>query len=528
MNWQRKAQVPSAQRLTALRAQRTYQTKRVALSSEQLNLRRAPASASAIAAACAIRAKMSAANPRYALPALLFIAILLSATATPLAPPVPPQLRALHDVDNIGPAISNATATAIARANAIIARYSDALRIVSIPTGIAVSFFGYFLLAPVLFLAAFISGGGLCFVAVQAVLHENTPAAAWISIAAMLLGGAMLGFVALRALNFGMFAVGASLGVILASCFKTTLIADAYPRDPELAFIIAAVSIGLVFGLLALCLQKQMLIFSTAYAGSAAATFGVGRFAGHFPTSEDLASAEQGNLSAWVVFYMLLALAIGTAGMLFQFWLARDKPMPQYAPRDRRRRRRRVRTASFDDWSDQDDDWASEVYVETVPLPRSQRKLSKQSSRTAVGQRPQVMLQQVATSQSPAQVSAQLAQHSWNAASARHNTADSESDQEQPPSPSLGQTSSPLSIVDAPNDHTPVSESSPPLKLPLADNHTEPKYVRNLTPAADRLGDIYSPPKPSGHNAPIVDRAPASLVHLSLESDQESIPVKVQ
>lgn len=470
---------------------------------------------------------MTAVTPSSALPALLVITLLLSATATPLYPASSPQQRALHDVDNIGPAISNATATAIARANAILARYSDALRVISIPTGMAVSFFGYFLLAPVLFLAAFISGGGLCFVAVQAVLHETTPAAAWISIAAMLLGGAMLGFVALRALNFGMFAVGASLGVVLASCFKTTLIADAYPHDPELAFIIAAVSIGLAFGLLALCLQKQMLIFSTAYAGSAAATFGVGRFAGHFPTSEDLASAEQGNLSAWVVFYMLLALSIGTAGMLFQFWLARDKPMPQYAPRDRRRRRRRVRPASFDDWSDQDDDWASEVYVETVPLPRSQRKVSKQSSRAAVEQRPQVVLQQVANSQNPAELSAQLAQRSWNAASNSQNTVDSDLHQKQQ-SPSLGHTASPSSIVEAPNDHTTASEPSPHLKLPLADSHTEPKYVRSLRPPADKLADIHSPLEPTESNTNVVDRAPVSLVHLSLESDQESVPVKVQ
>lgn len=179
----------------------------------------------------------------------------------------------------------------------------------------------------------------------------------------------MLAFLALRALSFGMFAVGAALGVILASALKASLIAKAYPKDPQLAFIIAAAVCGLVFGLIAIFLQKQMLILSTAYAGSVAAVFGIGHFAGHFPTAEELEAAEKGNLDNWVLFYVLLALGIGTAGMFFQFWLGRGKTMPTHAPHDRRRRRRRVRRVESDDWSDLDD-WEDHVYVERAPPPR--------------------------------------------------------------------------------------------------------------------------------------------------------------
>ncbi|KAI0566795.1 hypothetical protein FGB62_6g154 [Gracilaria domingensis] len=444
------------------------------------------------------------------------------------------QHASLQDVDNIAPAISNATASAIARANAILAHYSDALRIIAIPTGISISFFGYFLLAPVLFLAAFVSGGGLCFVAVSSVLHENTPAAAWISIAAMLLGGAMLGFIALRALNFGMFAVGAALGVVLASCFKTTLIASAYPSDPELAFIITASVSGLVFGLLALCLQKQMLIFSTAYAGSAAATFGVGHFAGHFPTSTDLANAEEGHINAWLVLYVLLALVIGTAGMMFQFWLSQNKPMPEYAPRDRRRRRRRVRTSSFDTWSDNEDDWTDDVYVETVPLPASRRKMSRQSSRAPVAKQPQVVLQQVATSDNPAQVSAHLAQSSWDAA-ARHGQDSTQSSFEQPSEDDLRDDSfvhmaSPISVVDAPSHGIDDEEQDlfqpQPQKVPTLLGHTEPKYVRSLRLPVDQLADVDAPLESRERKQDVEDNPPAALVDLSLESDHETISNK--
>lgn len=309
---------------------------------------------------------------------LLFLLLLTPSLGTPVSLQVPlfpnflppPTLRG---VDDVGPAFANATEAALAKAEAILAQYSNVLRIVAIPTGLAVTFFGYFLLGPVLFLAGFISGGGACFIAVNAAIGDSTPAAAWIAIVAMLLGGAMLGFLALHALNFGMFAVGAALGVVLSSALKTSLIAQAYPADPDLAFMIAAAVCGLVFGILAVCLQKQMLIFSTAYAGSCACMFGIGHFAGHFPTTMDITNVEQGKVDAWVLFYIILTLLLGTTGMFFQFWLGKGKPMPTHAPHDRRRRRQRVQQQEADEWSDFDEQWGDELYVERAPLPRAKQ-----------------------------------------------------------------------------------------------------------------------------------------------------------
>lgn len=308
---------------------------------------------------------------------LLLFLLLPPALSYPTQPhlqlPFPPSANSYpivlaRGVDDVVPAFKNATETALTNAKSILKNYSSVLRGLAIPVGLTFTFFGYFLLAPVLFIAGFISGGTASFIAVNATLGSANPTSVYVAIGAMLLGGAMLGFLALRALSFGMFAVGAAMGVILASAFRSTLIAKAYPKDPQLAFIVAAVACGLVLGLLALCLHKQMLILSTAYAGSCAAVFGIGHFAGHFPTSEQLAEVEAGKLTpdAWILFYILLTLGLGTAGMFFQFWMGRGKDMPTHAPHSRRRRRRRqARRYEDDEWSE--GEWNEPVYERTPP-----------------------------------------------------------------------------------------------------------------------------------------------------------------
>lgn len=274
-------------------------------------------------------------------------------------------------IDNVGPAISNATQSAIEHGEEILANYSSVLHGLAIPTGLAVTFFGYFLLAPVLFLAAFVTGGGACFIAVNAILEETTPTEAWIAIGAMLLGGALFGFIAMRALPVGMFSVGAALGVIFASSVRTSLIANLFPKEPRAAFVAIAVSLGLLLGLLAVFFQKQMLIFSTSYAGACACSFGVGHLVGHFPTKADLSDVESGHFNPWVILYLAVAAVLGTAGMLFQFWLTKDRSMHEYAPYDRRRRHaRRRHRYERTPWGDDDDDWEDEIYAERAPPRR--------------------------------------------------------------------------------------------------------------------------------------------------------------
>jgi hypothetical protein len=214
--------------------------------------------------------------------------------------------------------------------------------------GASSTFFGYFLLGPVLFTAAFLVGGGACFVAVRAGLTDAaSTTSAWVAVLAMLLGGGASGFLSLKVLSVGMFAVGATLGFAAAEALKPLVWARFLPSYSNSTFIAVCVVFALVCGLVALALRKQMLILSTAYAGAFALCFSVGHFAGHFPSLEDLDSAEHGTFhDTWTVVYLAATMFFGTAGFVVQLNLARDKPMPTHAPLSRYRDHRRVRSSS--------------------------------------------------------------------------------------------------------------------------------------------------------------------------------------
>ena len=465
-------------------------------------------------------------RPVASLPLLLPLLLLLlcTAAATPLQVPLGcgrMPAPAVRTVDDVAPAFANATESALASADLILHRYSSTLRLIAIPAGSLIAFFGYFLLAPVLFLAAFISGGALCFVASTALLGDATPAAAWVAIAAMLLGGALLGFLALRALNLGMFAVGAALGLVLASALKTSLIATAYPRNPDVAFYVTAAVCGLAFGALAVCLQKQMLIFSTAYAGSCACMFGIGQLAGHFPTAREIESVEKGELHAWVVFYVVLTVALGTVAMFFQFWLARDKPMPTRAPRDRRRRRRSVRHDP-DDWSDADDDWADDAYVERIPLPPSKNDYVPRSDlqSDAEGEPRDYKADRM-----HAPRRSQYTHQSWN--DVTHAPSAFEDDDSplssDPPFAVMGQGQGEKPTeVGSPVVPSPTREPEPE---PVAKKVAKPELLPETIVAVDNTEDVFGVPKTdelADLGAGVYEEGDNKLVSVSLESDIES------
>lgn len=213
--------------------------------------------------------------------------------------------------------------------------------------GAVATFFGYFLLGPVLFTTAFLVGGGACFVAVRAAL-DSADFSAWVSIVAMLMGGGLFGFAAVKMLSVGMFAVGATLGVATSAALRAVLWSRLFPASPETGFIFGSCILGIVFGVISLTLRKKMLILSTAYSGSFGMFFGIGHFAGHFPTLKKLDQVEAGMFDPWAIFYISMAAIFGTAGMILQLSMTKDKVMPTRSPYSRHMRHNRLRNTSQD------------------------------------------------------------------------------------------------------------------------------------------------------------------------------------
>ncbi len=268
----------------------------------------------------------------------------------------------LHAVDDVAPAVKNATALALAKAQYILTRYSDTLRILSIPAGLVVTFLGHFLLTPVLFIAGFLSGGGASFIAAKAAVGADTPAAAWVSIAAMAVGGTVVALLTLRLMSVGMFAMGGMLGVMLASALTPSVLGRVYPSKADVGFYAGAVVLGLIFGVLALRFQRYMVIAATAYGGAFAFFFGIGYFAGHFPTGADLSKAEKGHFGGWFVMYCAMTLLFGSVGVFAQFRLAGRRPLVHAGRVEGSRGR-------FGSWfSKRDDGWRnSREEIENLP-----------------------------------------------------------------------------------------------------------------------------------------------------------------
>lgn len=253
----------------------------------------------------------------------------------------------------------------------------------AVAIGAASTFFGYFLLGPVLFTAAFLIGGGICFIAVRAGLDESK-ASAWLSIVSMLVGGGLCGFLAVKLLGVGMFALGATLGVTASAALKAVVWSKVFPSSPDAGFIFGAVVLGTIFGVAALSLRKKMLILSTSYAGSFAFFFGIGHFAGHFPNLQDLNNVETGVFEPWAVMYMCLTALFGTAGMFVQLHMTRDKSMPSRYPYSRSRRHERL----VESGSDTTADWDGEGEHSNRKLLSSSRASAVQSSQNQLQHAP--------------------------------------------------------------------------------------------------------------------------------------------
>eukprot|EP00184_Porphyridium_aerugineum_P007701 CAMPEP_0184703814 /NCGR_PEP_ID=MMETSP0313-20130426/29018_1 /TAXON_ID=2792 /ORGANISM="Porphyridium aerugineum, Strain SAG 1380-2" /LENGTH=344 /DNA_ID=CAMNT_0027164681 /DNA_START=59 /DNA_END=1093 /DNA_ORIENTATION=+ len=231
--------------------------------------------------------------------------------------------------------LEEASLGVLARAKTLIKRYHDVIVGIGIPVGILLAAAGYFILHPTIFIAGFGIGSFLSYVSVYT-LTKNTSSVGWATILAALLGGLVLGLSALYLVKFGIFLIGAALGIVVAFAGKSFVDAirlgiesggsasTAVETGPDWVMYVTMAVCGIIFGFLALHFQVHLIIVSTAFCGSFMSVYGIGYFVGHFPNFTTIEGAE--FLRDPITFVYLGFYAIlGILGCIIQYRILRRK-----------------------------------------------------------------------------------------------------------------------------------------------------------------------------------------------------------
>jgi hypothetical protein len=173
------------------------------------------------------------------------------------------------------------------------------LAAVAILGGGGVCMAGYRLFPPG-FCCAFMVGGLFVAGIVETAFASMSwmPTASWIAFA---IGGVIAGVVVLMLYSASIFLTGAAGGVMLAFTLNTSFGTKIYPSNPDVVLIVLAVVLGILGGVLALKLEKPVLITTTAIVGATVCVWGVGYFAGDYPNGADLKQFRaQNDNGDWV------------------------------------------------------------------------------------------------------------------------------------------------------------------------------------------------------------------------------------
>ncbi|KAF1327770.1 hypothetical protein FI667_g7404, partial [Globisporangium splendens] len=200
------------------------------------------------------------------------------------------------------------------------------LAILAMGAGAVICLAGYKLFRPTLFAIGFVVGGVLIAIAVEEIFKNKSwmHTASWI---AFVVGGIIVGCLVISLYTTSIFAAGAAGGVLLAILLNTSFGYRIYPSNPNVVLIILAIALAIIGGVLALKLEKPILIAATSLVGAGLAVWGIGYFAGDYPTANDLKSfAEQDANGDWIYSvpdawwaYLAGTLALFIIGMVSQF-----------------------------------------------------------------------------------------------------------------------------------------------------------------------------------------------------------------
>lgn len=199
------------------------------------------------------------------------------------------------------------------------------IAILAIIVGLFVCFAGYRYFRHALFVCGFVGGGVLIATIVEHTFDDKSwmTTASWIG---FVIGGLLIGSIVAALYELGIFAAGAAGGVFLASALNTSIGYKIYPSNPDVVLIVLMVILGILAGVLALKLEKPVLIVTTSLFGAGILVWGVGYFAGDYPNADDLkhyrSQSSNGDWiydipSAWWVYLASMTLLF-IVGMLVQ------------------------------------------------------------------------------------------------------------------------------------------------------------------------------------------------------------------
>lgn len=163
------------------------------------------------------------------------------------------------------------------------------LAVVAILVGLGISAAGYRFFTPACFFCGFIAGGLLTARVVESALEDKSSIVA-LSWTSFVLGGLVAGGLAALIAAVGIIVAVIASSVLLAFIINAAVGERVYPSNSSQFLGILAVCFAILGGILVWSFEKPVLVSVTSLVGAGMVTWGVGRFAGHFPSGEQLAA----------------------------------------------------------------------------------------------------------------------------------------------------------------------------------------------------------------------------------------------
>ncbi|KAE9099824.1 hypothetical protein PF010_g15047 [Phytophthora fragariae] len=185
---------------------------------------------------------------------------------------------------------------------------------------------GYRLWQTTVYALGFLGGGVVIAAIFEKVFKDETwvLTASWI---AFVVGGIVVGYVCVYLFWAGIFMAGAVAGAAVGILINTSFGFKFAPSHPATVLIVLVAVFAVVGGAVALWLQKPALIAGTSMTGAFLLFWGIGYFAGNYPTFNDLERFRVYNSSGDLVYsipgawwgYLIGTLVVFGLSVVLQF-----------------------------------------------------------------------------------------------------------------------------------------------------------------------------------------------------------------